>query len=59
VSLEWYRDDLDEAQSRNPYPVLIAQMIETGISQAESEAKYGVKADFGQATSILFFSNSN
>jgi 2-oxoisovalerate dehydrogenase E1 component len=54
VRMEWYRDDLDEARSRDPYPVLIAQMIEAGISQAEIdaieiEAKSIVKADFEQA----------
>lgn len=54
VRMEWYRDDLEEARSRDPYPVLIAQMIEAGISQAEidaieRDAKSVVKADFEQA----------
>ena len=32
VRMEWYRDDLEEAQSRDPYPVLIQQLLDAWIS---------------------------
>ena len=32
VRKEWYRDDLEEAKSRDPYPVLIKQLLEAGIT---------------------------
>ena len=35
VRMEWYRDDLDEAKSRDPYPVLIKQLLEAGFSEDE------------------------
>lgn len=35
VRMEWYRDDLEEARSRDPYPVLKAQMAEFGFSSYE------------------------
>ncbi len=35
VRMEWYRDDLEEAKSRDPYPVLIQQMLQAGITQQE------------------------
>ena len=35
VRMEWYRDDLEEARSRDPYPVLKAQMAESGFSSYE------------------------
>jgi 2-oxoisovalerate dehydrogenase E1 component len=54
VRMEWYRDDLEEAQSRDPYPVLIKQLKDNGFSDAEisileNEAKTKVKADFEKA----------
>ena len=54
VRMEWYRDDLDEARSRDPYPVLIKQMLDAGFSDAEiSEieivAVAKVQADFNRA----------
>ena len=38
VRMEWYRDDLDEARSRDPYPVIIEQMKKVGFSQKEIKA---------------------
>ncbi len=54
VRMEWYRDDLDEARSRDPYPVLVQQLLNTGISQKEiseieNNAIVRVQADFDRA----------
>ena len=54
VRMEWYRDDLDEARSRDPYPVLIQQLSDHGFSEdeinaIESEAKVKVVQDFEKA----------
>ena len=38
VRMEWYRDDLDEAKSRDPYPVLIQQLLDSGFSRDEIRA---------------------
>ena len=35
VRMEWYRDDLEEAKSRDPYPVLFDQCLEAGIKETE------------------------
>ena len=54
VRMEWYRDDLEEARSRDPYPVLKQQLVENGFTQVEIEsientAKEKVLADFEKA----------
>ena len=54
VRMEWYRDDLEEAKSRDPYPVLKKQLTENGFSKEEIEtlersAKAKVKSDFEKA----------
>lgn len=54
VRMEWYRDDLEEAKSRDPYPVLIQQLKDNGfsdveISTIEENAKAKVQADFDKA----------
>jgi 2-oxoisovalerate dehydrogenase E1 component len=54
VRMEWYRDDLEEARSRDPYPVLKQQLLDNGFSEAEVEkieadAIAQVKADFDEA----------
>jgi 2-oxoisovalerate dehydrogenase E1 component len=54
VRMEWYRDDLDEAKSRDPYPVLIQQMLDAGFSNEEIQAieqsvKTLVQQDFEKA----------
>ncbi|HQV36620.1 MAG TPA: thiamine pyrophosphate-dependent enzyme [Flavobacterium sp.] len=42
VRMEWYRDDLEEAKSRDPYPVLIQQMLQAGITQQEIDKQLAV-----------------
>lgn len=37
VRMEWYRDDLEEARSRDPYPVLKQQLLDAGFTAAEIE----------------------
>lgn len=54
VRMEWYRDDLEEAKSRDPYPVLIQQLIDAGftndeIQTIEKKAVAKVQADFDKA----------
>ena len=38
VRMEWYRDDLDEARSRDPYPRMKALLKHAGIGDAEVDA---------------------
>jgi 2-oxoisovalerate dehydrogenase E1 component len=52
--MEWYRDDLDEARSRDPYPKIKKLLSDNGfsaeqISAIESEVKEKVAADFVKA----------
>ena len=54
VRMEWYRDDLEEARSRDPYPVLKQQLLDNGFSfkeveDIENSAKAKVQSDFGKA----------
>lgn len=54
VRMEWYRDDLDEAQSRDPYPVLKKQLVEAGftndeIQTIENKSKEKVQIDYDKA----------
>ena len=54
VRMEWYRDDLEESKLRDPFPVLINQMLEAGftnqeIKNIETSACAEVKADFEKA----------
>ncbi len=54
VRMEWYRDDLEEAKTRDPFPILVNQLLEAGISQSEldeiySEAKNLVAEDYQKA----------
>jgi 2-oxoisovalerate dehydrogenase E1 component len=54
VRMEWYRDDLDEARSRDPYPVLIQQLLDNGFTEdevkmIENGAKEKVVSDFKKA----------
>ncbi|MES2836663.1 MAG: thiamine pyrophosphate-dependent enzyme [Bacteroidota bacterium] len=54
VRMEWYRDDLEEAQSRDPYPVLRKQLIITGftaeeIKNIEIASTEKVKSDYERA----------
>ncbi|AXT56660.1 tungsten formylmethanofuran dehydrogenase [Aquimarina sp. AD1] len=54
VRMEWYRDDLEEARSRDPYPVLRNQLLEAGftgdeVDSLEEEAKQTVTTDLQEA----------
>jgi 2-oxoisovalerate dehydrogenase E1 component len=54
VRMEWYRDDLEEAKSRDPFPVLIKQLLDAGFSKEEIQdienlAKTIVQNDFDKA----------
>ncbi|ARV09299.1 tungsten formylmethanofuran dehydrogenase [Winogradskyella sp. PC-19] len=54
VRMEWYRDDLDEARSRDPYPVIKQQLSDAGFSEKEindieNSAKAKVENDFKKA----------
>ncbi|MFD2562784.1 alpha-ketoacid dehydrogenase subunit alpha/beta [Aquimarina rubra] len=54
VRMEWYRDDLEEARSRDPYPVLRNQLLEVGFTEdevnaIEAEAKEIVARDLQEA----------
>ncbi|WP_397361957.1 thiamine pyrophosphate-dependent enzyme [Olleya sp. R77988] len=54
VRMEWYRDDLEEARSRDPYPVIKQQLLDAGFSNKEVEviensAKAKVQSDFEEA----------
>ena len=42
VRMEWYRDDLEEAKSSDPYPVLIQQLLDAGFSKDEIENQLAV-----------------
>ena len=35
VRMEWYRDDLEEAKSRDPFPILKQQLLDASISEKE------------------------
>ncbi len=54
VRMEWYRDDLEEARSRDPYPVLKKQLADAGVSiddinAIENKCINTVQADFEAA----------
>ncbi|TDU43927.1 2-oxoisovalerate dehydrogenase E1 component [Gelidibacter sediminis] len=54
VRMEWYRDDLEEAKSRDPYPVIKQQLVDAGIAaddilDIEHKAKTKVQEDFEKA----------
>ena len=54
VRMEWYRDDLEEARSRDPCPVLKQQLLDNGFSSEEIQdieksAKAKVLSDFEKA----------
>lgn len=35
VRMEWYRDDLEEARSRDPYPKMVQLLLDNGVAQSE------------------------
>ncbi|EZH73714.1 tungsten formylmethanofuran dehydrogenase [Aquimarina atlantica] len=54
VRMEWYRDDLEEARSRDPYPVLRNQLLSSGFTKdevlaIEAKARAVVAKDLDEA----------
>ena len=54
VRMEFYRDDLDEARSRDPYPKLKKLLLDNGfsekeLSEIETEIKQSVQKDYEKA----------
>ncbi len=54
VRKEWYRDDLEEAQKRDPFPKFRTQLLAAGfetaeLSAIEQQAKELVRADYEKA----------
>lgn len=54
VRKEWYRDDLDQAEKRDPYDKLRQKLLKNGVKaetldEIEAEAAKRVKADFDRA----------
>ena len=54
VRMEWYRDDLEEARSRDPFPKLKAELLANGFSESdlveiEKQAKITVENDYQKA----------
>ena len=54
VRMEWYRHDLEEDRTEDPFPIMMAQMIEAGftkqeLEQIENEVKTAIKIDFEKA----------
>ena len=52
--MEWYRDDLDEAKSKDPFPKLKTELLNRGftkkeLSEIEKKAKETVVADYEKA----------
>lgn len=55
VRMEWYRDDLEEAHSRDPFPVLQKQLLDAGFTKDEIQkindtAVAKVLADYNKAS---------
>lgn len=54
VRMEWYRDDLEEARSRDPFPKLQAELLANGflksdLVEIEKQAKTTVENDYQKA----------
>ncbi len=54
VRMEWYRDDLDEARSQDPYPKMRKQLLENGFTEQElleieNEVKIEVEKAYQEA----------
>ena len=54
VRMEWYRDDLKEARSRDPFPKLKTELLKNGftdkeLSEIEKSAKETVSSDYQKA----------
>ncbi|GGD86788.1 tungsten formylmethanofuran dehydrogenase subunit E [Planktosalinus lacus] len=54
VRMEWYRDDLEEARSRDPYPKIRKQLLDNGfteneLKEIETSASAEVRKDYEDA----------
>ncbi len=54
VRMEWYRDDLDEAKKRDPFPVLVDALLKSGVTKEtlekiDEEVSNVVQKDYLQA----------
>ena len=54
VRMEWYRDDLEEAQKRDPFPKLRSLLLKNGIKEKqiidiETYSRETVKSDYNRA----------
>lgn len=54
VRMEWYRDDLEEQRTRDPYPLFKSQLLENGFAEKdlvkiEADAKTLVEKDYQSA----------
>ena len=54
VRMEWYRDDLEEHRTRDPYPFLRNELLSLGVSEEElvkieKEAEKTVQVDYDKA----------
>ena len=54
VRMEWYRDDLEEAQKRDPFPKLRSLLLKNGIKEKqiidiETNSRETVKSDYNRA----------
>ena len=54
VRMEWYRDDLEEHKTRDPYPIIKQQLLDAGFTNKDLEAIEAevlelVQADFQRA----------
>lgn len=38
VRMEWYRDDLEEQKKRDPYPIMVEQLLSAGFTREELQA---------------------
>ena len=52
--MEWYRDDLDEARSRDPFPKIKKELLDNGFAEddlknIEKSSTESVKADYEKA----------
>ncbi len=54
VRMEWYRDDLEEHRTRDPYPLFRSQLLEAGftkrnLNKIEKDVRKLVEADYERA----------
>jgi len=54
VRMEWYRDDLDDAKKRDPYPIVRKQLLKSGVTEKavkkiEADIRKAILKDFEKA----------